>query len=125
MTEISRWHDKSKKLEELIKILSRLPEEEIDKLAKYLYQVVNIHWKQKKAEEDNLSIGRNKLFGYYKAYQKRRWYDQNPSLRSALNILSTIPAKDADEIIEGFIDALRESGLYDKYYKEDQQAKKD
>jgi len=123
MSDIKRWHDKSPKLAEMMKVLSCLSEKELEKISKYLYQVVNLVWKQKKQEEDNISIGKDKLFGYYKAYQKRRWYDQNPSLSSALNILSTLPTRDVEQIIDGFIIALKESGLYDMYYQKEQQLK--
>lgn len=117
MNDIKRWYDESQKLEKMIKVLGNLSENDLNKIAKYLYQVVNIHWKQKKALEDEVSIGREKLFGYYKAYQKRRWYDKNPSLSGAINILSTLPVKDVDEIVDGFISALRESGLHGIYYQ--------
>ncbi len=118
MDNIKRWYDKSEKLGELMQVLGSMSEKELNQISKYLYRVVNMHWKQLKQQEDSLSIGRNKLFGYYKAYQQqKRWYDQNSSLRSALNTLSTLPTRDVDDIINGFIIAIKESGMYDMYYK--------
>ncbi|HSA06546.1 MAG TPA: hypothetical protein P5556_05160 [Candidatus Gastranaerophilales bacterium] len=115
MSEIQRWYDKSQKLGDMMTVLSYMSEKELNQVAKCLYQVVNIHWKEIKSYEELISIGKDKLFGYYKAYQKRRWYDQNSSLRSALNILSTMKTKDIDDIIDGFMIALKETSMYDLY----------
>jgi hypothetical protein len=115
--DIKRWYDKSSKLGEMMKVLSCMSERELSQVSVYLFQVVKLYRRQKNSMEDNLSIGRDKLFGYYMAYQKRRWYDQDPSLRSAINIISTLPVKDIDDVIDGFIQALKESGQYDIYYK--------
>jgi hypothetical protein len=115
--DIKRWYDKSSKLGEMMRVLSCMSEKEVAQVSVYLYQVVKLYRKQKNSMNDNLSIGTDKLFGYYKAYNKRRWYDQDPSLRSAINIISTLPTRDIDEVIDGFIQALKESGRYDIYYK--------
>ncbi len=123
MSEIKRWHDKSQKLADMMRVLNNMSDKELDEIAKYLYQVVNIYRKQRKSQDDGLSIGRDKLFGYYKAYQKRRWYDRNPSLSSAVNILSILPPREVDSIINGFIDALKKSGLYDIYHQKQKQVK--
>lgn len=115
--DIKRWYDKSSKLGEMMKVLSCMSEKEIAQISVYLYQVVKLYRKQRNAVSDSLSIGRDKLLGYYKAYNKRRWYDKDPSLGSAINIISTLPPKDIDEVVDGFIMALKESGCYDIYYK--------
>lgn len=115
--DIKRWYDKSSKLGEMMRVLGSMSEREISQISVYLFQVVKLYRKQKNTYDDNLSIGKDKLFGYYKAYNKRRWYDQDPSLRSALNIISTLPTRDVDDVIEGFIQALKESGQYDIYNK--------
>ncbi len=124
MSEIKRWHDENQKLKEMLDVLEKMPEHELNEITRCFYQVVNIYWRQKKTYEENLSIGREKLFSYYKAYQKRRWYDKTPSLSSALNILSTFSSKEIDMIVEGFISALKEYGLYKIYKQREGQVKK-
>ena len=124
MGEIKRWYDQSNKLGDMMTVLESMSEKELGQIAKYLYQVVNIYWKQSKIEKSRdevLSIGKDKLFGYYKAYQKRRWYDKNPSLRSALNIMSTLSTREIDDIIDGFISALKEAGMYHKYHEKEEE----
>ncbi len=115
MDDIKRWYDKSSKLKEMLLVLSDMSEGELDRVAQYLYQVVNIVWKQKKTDKETVSIGLDKLFGYYKAYNKRRWYDKNASLSSAVNLMSTMDEKDLDDIVDGFLFALRDAGLYNIY----------
>jgi len=117
MAEIKRWYDESPKLEEMMRVLESMSDKELAQIAKYLYQVVNLYKKHRQTYNNDLSIGRDKLFGYYKAYQKRRWYDKNPSLSSAVNTMSTLSIKEIEEIIDGFIQALQESGMYSVYYK--------
>lgn len=115
MTEIKRWYDESPKLSEFMKVLSSLSEKEVGQIAQYLYQVVNILWKRKKSGQEIISLGNEKLLNYYKAYRKRRWYDKNSSLGSALNIMSTLEVKELEIVVDGFLLALREAGL-DRIY---------
>ncbi len=122
MKKIKRWYDKSDKLCELIKVLETMSDEELELVSKYLYQVTNLFRKQRRNYEQNLSIGKDKLFGYYKTYQNpKRWYDRNPSLKSAFNIMSTFSRSELDEIVNGFLFALRESGMYHIYLEKEQQ----
>ncbi|OGI00002.1 MAG: hypothetical protein A2Y25_02145 [Candidatus Melainabacteria bacterium GWF2_37_15] len=115
MGKIKRWYDKSSKLSVMMGILSNMNENELNQVSKYLYQVVNIYWKQTKNTEEVISIGLEKLTGYYKAYQRRRWYDKNPSLSSAINKMSTLTEKDLEEIVDGFLFALKEAGVFKVY----------
>ena len=115
MSKIKRWYDKSPKLQEMLIVLSNLSDDELDKIAIYLYQVVNLYRKQKKNKDEVVSLGRDKLFNYYKAYQKRRWYDKNSSLSSSLNIMSTLAVKELEEIVDGFLYALKEANMYKIY----------
>ena len=115
MGKIKRWYDKSSKLSVMMGILSNMNENELNQVSKYLYQVVNIYWKQTKNTEEVISIGLEKLTGYYKAYQRRRWYDKNPSLSSAINKMSTLTEGDLEEIVDGFLFALKEAGVFKVY----------
>lgn len=125
MQELKRWYDKSEKLLQMISVLEKMPEKDLDQISKYLYQVVRLFWKEKKNNEDTLSIGREKLFGYYKSYQNNhRWYDKNSFLKSAFNIMSTFTEKELDDIVEGFMNALKDSGMYKIYQRTEQTTKK-
>ena len=115
MTEAKRWYDNSPKLSELMHVMSNMSDKEVDTVATYLYQIVNIYNKQKKFGAQDVSIGLDKLFSYYKGYNKRRWYDKNPSLSSALNTMSTLEVQELEEIVEGFLYALKAHGLYNIY----------
>ncbi len=115
MNDIQRWYDKSSKMGELMTVMNCLSEKEISQLAQYLYHVVKIYRNQIRDNETLQSIGPEKLFGYYKAYNKRRWYDKNPSLGSAINIMSTLSVRELDDIVDGFLYALKKEGLYNIY----------
>jgi len=117
MSDIKRWYDESSKLGELMKVLSSMSDNEIDQIAHYLYHIVKIYRREVRKNDTLQSIGAEKLFGYYKAYNKRRWYDKKPSLSSAINIMSTFSVKEMDEIVEGFLFALRKEGLYNIYFE--------
>ena len=115
MTENKRWYEKSSKLSEMMVILSNMNDHDLDQVSQYLYQVVNLYWKQNQHTNETISIGLEKLTGYYKAYQKRRWYDKNPSLSSAINKMSTLSVREIDDVVNGFLFALKEAGLYKVY----------
>lgn len=115
MIDIQRWYERNPKLKEMMHVLSNMPDKELDEVATYLYRIVNIYAKEKRQTEEVISIGLDKLSGYYKAYNKRRWYDKNAALSGAINTMSTLGDRDITEIVDGFIFALKEVGLYDMY----------
>ena len=123
MNDIQRWYDKSSKLGELMTVMNSLSEKETDKLAQYLYHIVKIYRNQIKDNEGLQSIGAEKLFGYYKAYNKRRWYDKKHSLGSALNIMSTLSLQELDDLVDGFLYALGQEGLYNIYSEKKKELK--
>lgn len=115
MADIQRWYDKSPKLSEMMQVLCNMPEKELSELSACLYQVVCLYRKQRNSSQEFVSLGPEKLFGYYKAYLRRRDYDQNITLMSAINAMSTLEIQEIEEIVDGFLSALREAGLYSLY----------
>lgn len=111
MTSIQRWYDKNPAVSEMFKVLRSMSEKEQEKFAFYLYQIVNDSWKRKKFHEESLSLGREKLFNYYKSYQKRRWYDKCPSLRSAALVMSLMETEEMESVVHIFYRTLKKEGL--------------
>lgn len=98
-----RWYDNDTGMDRVLNLMKDLPENIQEDLALTLIQFANLIRKNRKVEEETLSIGKNKVLGLYKASNKRRWYDKNPSLMSAMNILSTLPPAEFKNIVEGLL----------------------
>ncbi|MFH0702345.1 MAG: hypothetical protein V2B14_02245 [bacterium] len=106
----NRWYDKDSKMTEVLELIKTLPDDAKEQLAATLIQFVNLIRRNKsEVDEDNLSIGKNKTLGLYKAFNKRRWYDKNQALMSAMNILATLSLEDCKKITEGLLLTLDES----------------
>ncbi len=115
MAEIQRWYDKNPKLKEVFLVLQNVTEKECDQFSTILYQAVDEFKKNNKVGNDLQSVGIEKLDGYYKAYNKRRWYDKNSSLRRAAQLMSIMPSYDVERIIDDFIVFLKMNGLHKIY----------
>jgi len=99
----NRWYDNDSGMNRVLNLMKNLPENIQEDLAATLIQFANLIRKDRKIEESALSIGKDKVLGLYKASNKRRWYDQNPTLMSAMNILSTLPPNEFKNIVEGLL----------------------
>ncbi|MDD3012174.1 MAG: hypothetical protein PHC34_00535 [Candidatus Gastranaerophilales bacterium] len=100
---IKRWYDNDLSMNRVLNLMKNLPEHIQEELAVTLIQFANLIRKNRKIEENALSIGTSKVLGLYKASNKRRWYDKNPTLMSAMNILNTLPPKEFKNIVEGLL----------------------
>ena len=102
-----RWYDKDKKMAEVLKIIKTLPPYEQQEFSVSLYQLANMVRKSKTETnmvgDTEFSIGKNKVLGLYKSFNKRRWYDNDLSLASAMNSLSTLPMEECTNIAEGIL----------------------
>jgi len=98
-----RWYDNDSGMDRVLNLMQNLPENIQEELAVTLIQFANLIRKNRKIEENTLSIGTAKVLGLYKASNKRRWYDKNPTLMSAMNILNTLPPKEFRNIVEGLL----------------------
>lgn len=107
---ISRWYDKDPKMIEVLKYVQKLTREEQDELAVTLIQLVNMLRQSRNEDEIPISIGKTRVLGLYKSSNKRRWYDKKSTLRSAMNIFSTLPQEDCSMILDGFAEIMSEQG---------------
>ena len=57
------------------------------------------------------TIGKEKILGYYKSFNRRRWYDKNWTILSIMNLLSTLPQNDFDNVASGTLQMLKELGV--------------
>lgn len=110
-----RWYDENKDMLLIIETLRNQPSELIDNLAENIMNFSNII-REKINEneldsEEPISIGKDRMLGYYKSFRRRRWYDKNWTILSIVNILSTLPKDDFEKIIEGVMDLLKELKL--------------
>ena len=102
----SRWYDKDPKMLEVLDIMQSLPNQDQEELGSTLIQLVNLVRKNRKEDDIPISIGKNRALGLYKSFNKRRWYDQNSVLMSAMNTISTLPLEDCRKISEGLLITL-------------------
>ena len=100
---LNRWYDKDPKMQYVLGCLKSLSPEDQEELAVGLMHFVNVFRKNRKEDEIPVSIGKNRTLGLYKASNKRRWYDKNPVLQSAMNTLGTMPIEDCRKISEGLL----------------------
>jgi hypothetical protein len=101
-----RWYDKNSRMSEVLSFICDLPENEQEELGITIIKLVNVLRRSRKEDEIPISIGKDRVLGLYKAFNKRRWYDQNSTLMSAMNILKTLPDDDCRSIIEGLVITL-------------------
>jgi len=106
-----RWYDKDPNMIQLLLLIKTMSEDSKEELAENLIKFINLVRKNRNDIENPLSIGKNKALGLYKAFNKRRWYDKNYSLMSAMNILATLPVEDCKNITKLVI------GMFDDVQK--------
>lgn len=107
-SKYSRWYDKDPKMQRALELIESLSDEDREELAINLIQLINLLRKNKKDDEIPFSIGKKRTLGLYMAFNKRRWYDKNSVLMSAMNILGTLPVEDCRVITEGILMTIEE-----------------
>lgn len=115
LTSIQRWYDKIPRLREFFLVIKYMNDRETELISTILYQCVNDYRKNIKNQSQLISVGREKVLGYYKAYGKRRWYDQNKTLTNAIKHLSVMENKEIEEILNDFHLSLRNEGFTHLY----------
>jgi len=91
-----RWYDNDVQLGALVADMEGL-EEESQTLFAYLITQFSDELVRVKGSEFFNELDWNKIRGLYKARQGRRWYDQEPALKRAFNLLYSL--SDADQSI--------------------------
>jgi len=113
MEENRRWYDTNNDMHLILDILKKQSPELIDNLAENIMSFSNIIRKNINEidDEEPISIGKERMLGYYKSFQRRRWYDKNWTMLSMVNVLSTLPIDDFNKIVEGIKTIMKEMGL--------------
>ena len=101
-----RWYDSNESTEKALSLLKDMEENKRRALSRDLTTIVR-QIKELRGEDnnddenDNLSIGIDRVFGLYKISNSRRWYDKVSILSYALKTMSTLPKQDFYNIMEG------------------------
>ena len=72
-------------------------------LANVVKQIKEMH---EEDEEQDISIGIDRVLGLYKISNSRRWYDKVSILSYALKTMSTLPKEDFYNIMEGITTSI-------------------
>ena len=97
-----RWYDSNEHTEKALSLLKNMDEERRRALSKdltsFVRQIKELH---EDDEEQDVSIGIERVLGLYKISNARRWYDKVSILSYALKTMSTLPKEDFYNIMEG------------------------
>ena len=98
-----RWYDSNEYTNRALEILKDMDERKRMALSRDLTAVVKqikeLH--EENEEEDNISLGIDRVLGLYKLSNSRRWYDKASILSYAMKTMSTLPKEDFYNIMEG------------------------
>ena len=99
-----RWYDSNEHTERALSLLKDMDEERRRALSRDLTNVVK-QIKEMHEEDDyenqEVSIGIDRVLGLYKISNSRRWYDKVSILSYAMKTMSTLPKEDFYNIMEG------------------------
>lgn len=99
-----RWYDSDENTQRALTILRDMDEAQRRALSKDLTTVVKqikeFH-SDDEDEEQDVSIGIDRVLGLYKLSNSRRWYDKVSLLSYAMKTMSTLPKEDFYTIMEG------------------------
>ena len=99
-----RWYDSNEHTERALSLLKDMDEERRRALSRDLTNVVK-QIKEMHEEDDDenqeVSIGIDRVLGLYKISNSRRWYDMVSILSYAMKTMSTLPKEDFYNIMEG------------------------
>lgn len=102
-----RWYDSNEHTEKALAILKNMDENQRRSLSRDLTNVVRqIKEMKEEDEEQDVSIGIDRVLGLYKLSNSRRWYDKVNVLSYALKTMSTLPKEDFYNIMEGLTNSL-------------------
>ncbi len=102
-----RWYDSNEHTEKALSLLKNMDSERRQALSRDLTNVVRqIKEMHEEDEEQDVSIGIDRVLGLYKLSNSRRWYDKVSILSYALKTMSTLPKEDFYNIMEGLSTSL-------------------
>ena len=105
--KISRWYDTDQQIKQTFHLVESMSNKEREEFAANLTKEVSNFRKQQNSDNFNVSLGRDKIISYYKAYNKRRWYDQIPNLMRAINLLSILSIEEREQILSKFLLSIK------------------
>ena len=97
-----RWYDSNEHTQQALSLLKDMDEVKRRALSRDLANVVKqIKEMHEEDEEQDISIGIDRVLGLYKISNSRRWYDKVSIVSYALKTMSTLPKEDFYNIMEG------------------------
>ena len=100
-----RWYDSNESTQRALDILHDMDENQRRNLSRDLTTVVKqikeLHNEEDNDEEQDVSLGIDRVLGLYKISNSRRWYDKVSILSYAMKTMSTLPKEDFYNIMEG------------------------
>ena len=104
-----RWYDSNENTKKALSILKDMNEEQRRALSRDLTNVVR-QIKEMHLEDDDedqeVSLGIDRVLGLYKISNSRRWYDKVSILSYAMKTMSTLPKEDFYNIMEGITSSI-------------------
>lgn len=105
-----RWYDANENTQRALELLKDMDEDRRRNLSRDLTAVVkqikDMHIEEEDDEEQEVSIGIDRVLGLYKISNSRRWYDKVSILSYAMKTMSTLPKEDFYNIMEGISTSL-------------------
>ena len=102
-----RWYDSNENTEKALSLLKNMDENKRRALSRdltnFVRQIKEMH---EEDEEQDVSIGIDRVLVLYKISNSRRWYDKVSILSYALKTMSTLPKEDFYNIMEGITTSL-------------------
>lgn len=104
-----RWYDANENTQRALELLKDMDEDRRRALSRDLTAVVkqikDMHIEEED-EEQEVSLGIDRVLGLYKISNSRRWYDKVSILSYAMKTMSTLPKEDFYNIMEGISTSL-------------------
>lgn len=102
-----RWYDEHEETPKTLEMLQQLDNRTINSLSKDLSTIVKqikelrLEAKKDEEEDEEISLGLQRVLGLYQSEYGRRWYDKKPAVNYAIRSMSTLPKEDFYNIMEG------------------------
>lgn len=97
-----RWYDSNEHTNRALELLKDMDDSQRRALSRDLTTVVKqIKELHEEDEEQDVSIGIDRVLGLYKVSNSRRWYDKVSILSYAMKTMSTLPKEDFYNLMEG------------------------
>ncbi len=103
-----RWYDQDVRVARFLRLIEQVPGDAQEEISQMIIEFVNLIRKTNEENKDDnfVSLGKERVLGLYQAFNKRRWYDKKPELRSAMTTLSTLQTEDYLKIVQGITETI-------------------